>query len=104
MFVTLKGIAQKQTAFNPRETRATDTVVNGRATVKLPKRPDWMGQGARQVFVELTETQATGTRTVMAQESVIATTPLIRQVVTAGRNAVAQVRVVGDAAVEFVVQ
>jgi PKD repeat protein len=104
VFVTLTGMQEKQVAMTPKENRMTDTIpAGGRVTVKVPKRPEWMGQGARQVFVELTEVQATGSRSVLAQVNLLPTAPLVQQVTAAGRPCVVQAQMVGDA-VEFTVR
>jgi PKD repeat protein len=103
VFVTLKGTQERQVTLNPKETRATGEFVAGRAVVKIPKRPEWMGQGARLVYVELTETLANGSRSVMAPETVPPTGPMVRQIQVAGRAAVATMQLNGDS-VEFLVR
>ncbi|HEY2785281.1 MAG TPA: PKD domain-containing protein [Fimbriiglobus sp.] len=104
VFITLKGSAEKHVAVNPKQNRMTDTVsLGGTLSMKLPKRPGWMSAGTRQVLVELTETEASGPRTVLAKELLPTTGVLVRQVVAAGRTALAQARLVGDT-VEFTVR
>jgi PKD repeat protein len=104
VFIAVKGFAERQVAMNPKENRMTDTVLPGRpVSVKVPKRPEWMGQGARQVFVELTEVQATGSRPVLTQVNLLPTAPLVQQVTAAGRPCVVQAQMVGDA-VEFMLR
>jgi hypothetical protein len=102
IFVAVTGTQERQVAMNPKETRATDTIATGRASVKIPKRPGWMGEGPRQIYVELTEMQAAGSRSVLAPEALPAA-GLVRQVQVAGRPVVVKMQVVNDA-VEFVVQ